>query len=592
MRLTELSIQPIENTGWGSGPLIFGEDITQLYGPNGCGKTPVIHSIAFAMGYPVCYRDDILAHCESVTLKAVHNDKVITFLRQMSKDFHVECSVSDQEETRIFYNEEDMSKFLLDFLGLSISALTSISNEPTYPYSSTFLPLFYVDQDSGYTSAYKAPNNFIKDQYAEMIRLSLGVPAKHSYESKKHLITKKNELSGLVVSIVSSEEFIGQLIEQASGNIYDTSEVDHKLEVLKLELDELRSNYDATSSAGSVMASIVNEKLADKRIIDFKIHEIEGRISDFNKIENEIEIEINTLSLNEESRRVFSSFNDICSNTGCQLFLGSSESYGKNLLYLRDQMKDLERNSKYQEVRLGEFIQRSNKLEEEINSLKANIAKDQQEGSSLSLVNTISEITKSIIDLQSSKEIISRIASEKKAHNELLRRRMGLQDDIAALSDNVGSSDLRSLEFRTIFKTKIIEWLDVLSTKNVSRDITVDADFNVIFGGEKLSQLSGSTLLRVVLALKSAFFEVYLSRETPTIKFLIFDTPKQHDIESEHFAAFIKKLKNLVADQKAQIIFSTTEYHYENQENDIEWVPQFPNVEQNMFLGTIEQLSE
>lgn len=591
MRLTELSIQPIENTGWGSGPLIFGEDITQLYGPNGCGKTPVIHSIAFAMGYPVRYRDDILAHCESVTLKAVHNDKVITFLRQMSKDFHVECSVSDQEETRIFYNEKDISKFLLDFLGLSISALTSISNEPTYPYSSTFLPLFYVDQDSGYTSAYKAPGNFIKDQYAEMIRLSLGVPAKHSYESKKHLISKKNELSGLVVSIVSSEKFIGQLIEQASGNIYDTSEVDHKLEVLKLELDELRSNHDATSSAGSVMASIVNEKLADKRTIDFKIHEIEGRIADFNKIENEIEIEINTLSLNEESRRVFSSFNDICSNTGCQLFLGSSESYGKNLLYLRDQMKDLERNSKYQEVRLGEFIQRSNKLEKEINSLKANIAKDQQEGSSLSLVNTISEITKSIIDLQSSKEIISHIESEKKSHNELLRRRKELQNDIAALSNNVGSSDLRALEFRTIFKTKIIEWLDVLSTKNVSRDITIDADFNVLFGREKLSQFSGSTLLRVVLALKSAFFEVYLSRETPTIKFLIFDTPKQHDIESEHFAAFIKKLKNLVVNQKAQIIFSTTEYHYKNQENDNEWVPPFPSVEQNMFLGTTEQLS-
>ena len=86
-------------------------------------------------------------------------------------------------------------------------------------------------------------------------------------------------------------------------------------------------------------------------------------------------------------------------------------------------------------------------------------------------------------------------------------------------------------------------------------------------------------------------FEILISKELPQIEFLIFDTPRQHDIEAEHFANFISKLKRLVENQSAQIIFSTTEYHYENQISDVEWVPQFPGAEQNMFLGTQEQLN-
>lgn len=50
MKLIELKIHPSGKDGWGSKNLVFASDITQLYGPNGSGKTPVIHSIAFALG--------------------------------------------------------------------------------------------------------------------------------------------------------------------------------------------------------------------------------------------------------------------------------------------------------------------------------------------------------------------------------------------------------------------------------------------------------------------------------------------------------------------------------------------------------------
>ncbi|WP_206538740.1 hypothetical protein, partial [Aeromonas finlandensis] len=59
------------------------------------------------------------------------------------------------------------------------------------------------------------------------------------------------------------------------------------------------------------------------------------------QLTHEINTEIDTLNLNEEARRVFLSFNEICGSSCCQLFNSSSNSYSKNLLYLKDQIKDL-----------------------------------------------------------------------------------------------------------------------------------------------------------------------------------------------------------------------------------------------------------
>ena len=95
--------------------------------------------------------------------------------------------------------------------------------------------------------------------------------------------------------------------------------------------------------------------------------------------------------------------------------------------------------------------------------------------------------------------------------------------------------------------------------------------------------------LRVVLAIKAAFFDIYISRGAPHIEFMIFDTPRQHDIEVEHFASFIQHLKHMVKGNSCQVIFSTTKYHYDPQEQDVEWAPSFPRNEQDMFLGILDK---
>lgn len=585
MRLLDLKIMSSGQNGWESELLEFGDDITQLYGPNGSGKTPVIHSIAYALGYPVRYRDDIIAKCGSVILRVEHEDKILTFERELSKSFYLKCKSTGQDKAHVFYNERDASDFFLRELGISTVALTSNQNEPSYPYVSSFLPLFYIDQDTGYTSAYKAPSSFIKDQYSEMVRLALGVPAKHSFENKRFLIERKNELDAVNVEVVNKEKFIQRLEEQRGAAQSTSTEINIELKSLTAQLDNLRDSYDATSDAGYILKRMVREKQNEKLKLDSNIRDLESRVFGFKKIQSEIEIEINTLSLNEESRHMFTSFEDVCSAQGCGLFLGSSESYGKNLLYLRDQIKDLDRNTSFREIRLEEYREAFRKLEAEVESIRGSLQKQKNEPETTSLIAAISAITQSIIDFQGRKDLIERIESEKRDYVGLLNIRSALQNDIASLQPGTGSGDLRVLEFRTSYRKKVVEWLDVLSTKNVSRDITIDADFGVLFGTEKLSQFSGSTLLRVVLALRAAFFELFISSERNSVEFLILDTPRQHDIETKDFAAFISKLKSICKGKRAQVIFSTTEYHYESAKNDKEWLPTFDGFEQPMFLG-------
>lgn len=590
MRLLELKIVPEVDTGWGSHRLQFGDDITQLYGPNGCGKTPVIHSIAFALGYPVRFREDIMEHCASVSLKVVHRDIVAVFNRDFKPGFCIQVRTSQMQQTETFYSEADFSRFFFDFVGIPFPTLTDLRNNPAQPYVSTFLPLFYVDQDTGYTQAYKSPSSFLKDQYAEMVRLAIGVPPKHSYDEKKLILEKKSELSSTDRAIVDKEKLLLALVEEVDSTLGTAEDIERRLLELRGHLDELRTSRDTFATANSALSDMLFSRRRDLRSLELEINDLKQRINDFGKIRGEIDGEINTLSLNEESKRLFSSFQDICANPECGLFLQSSESYGKSLLYLRDQMKDLDRNTEFLNVRLLGLVAQAAEVTEDIAGLTARVEKEAEADGSGALIEAISEATSKIIDLQAEKMKVLRLERERALFQDLASKRNKLHDDIAALSGGANEVDIRQLEFKARYRKKIIEWLDVLSTKNLSRNISFDSDFEPVFGTEKINQFSGSTLLRAVLAVRAAFFELYLASDIASIKFLIFDTPRQQDIEAEHFGAFLNKLKKLVNGTKAQVIFSTTEYRYDAQASDVEWTPQYEGEEQNMFLGTIEQL--
>jgi hypothetical protein len=336
------------------------------------------------------------------------------------------------------------------------------------------------------------------------------------------------------------------------------------------------------------MDELIYDKQALHKTLRTQIAELQVRVGGVQRIKNEIEVEINTLSLNEEARRVFTSFREICSNTACGLFLGSSDSYGKNLLYLRDQVKDLQRNTANQQARVMELTENANQIAGEIKSLSAK-REALVEGDEVSgLVESIGQYTRRMFELQRERQSVEELENDERAYVELLNERETIQNDLASLGGTAGESDLRSIAIRARWRERILYWLDILKTMNVSTEISIDADFEIQFGQEKLTQFKGSTLLRVVLAIHTAAFELYLSEADGAFRFLILDTPRQQDVQREDLGGYIEQLKRLAVESNAQVVFSTTNYRYKCVDGDEEWQPKFPGPKQKMFLGTIK----
>lgn len=518
MILRYIKIEAAGATGWFSNELEFGENITQLFGPNGCGKTPIIQSVAYALGYPVKYREDIYNHCKAVLLRINVGGRDVELRRAIQKEFDIEVRV-DENQSSAFYDERSYSAFLFDLFGVDTTTLTSKGNEPVPPYLSAFLPLFYLDQDAGYTSLYSPPSSFYKNQYAEMIRLCFGLPPKHSYDKKKHTFAKQRELDELDRAVVRQQQLLENLNGELGTSQRASAELDSEILAVRTQISSLEGGRGLADEALSAINRIFRDRQKEEYSIEAEIGELRERIDGFGRIMEEIEVEIRTLSLNEEARRLFESFRDICANPNCGLFLGSVDSYGKNLLYLRDQLKDLDRNRGAQELRIVQLEKRLTAIRSELTALEKNRQDALSKHGLDAVIDTISELTSRVVALQKEKQVRDALNEEQREYVSLLNKRERIQNDLASLNGSADASDLRILELMRSIRERIVFWLDTLRTRNVSREVRVDGDFGVEFGQEKIAQFAGSTLLRVILAIRTAVFEVYSANLSNKFRF-------------------------------------------------------------------------
>src|SRR5690606_9314267 len=106
-----------------------------------------------------------------------------------NQEFH--ASIDFDGDCSEHFNEGSFSASLFSCLDLEPPSLVSNKGGKAQPYISTVLPVFYLNQGDGYTTAYKSPSPFITDQFVEMIRFVFGLNPKHSFEVKKSLIEEK-----------------------------------------------------------------------------------------------------------------------------------------------------------------------------------------------------------------------------------------------------------------------------------------------------------------------------------------------------------------------------------------------------------------
>jgi hypothetical protein len=589
VRLLRLKVTPLGKDGWESPLLELGHRTTLLFAKNGSGKTPIIHSLAACLGFPIKFRDEIFSKCSSIALEAEHDGKEIVicrYLENKNSEFHATLTANDIQSEH--FSEGSFSEAFFTALGLDLPRLISNTGSAAQPYVSTVLPVFYLNQGDGYTAAYKSTNPFIRDQFVEMVRFVFNLNPKHSFDVKKSLIQEKIALEAQTRKIVAAK----RVYEYQSQGV-DSRETNHKILKFRLlelisKIDMLRDSVDAKGSANSALNEFLKQKetqIASKRT---ELYELQNRVSGIDAIRNEIAGEISTLGLNEESRRVFLSFNEICASATCGLFLNSTESYGKNLLYLRDQIKDLDRNVSRAEIRIEHLTKAIEELTDERIRILEGLDAPSASGID-QLVTAVQTLTKELVDVQTE---IGKIEALKEESFKLVKmedERLLIQDRI----DNLSSKGRPDLEFNRL-RLKLIDltvkWMDTLETHNVRRNIDIDLDFKFSFNGEPLDLFEGSTKIRLVLAIHAALFENYLSDPTKPFRFLILDTPKQQELHTEDLAKYLVKLEIMCEENNAQLILSSTEYDHPTGPNDKRWLPMYIGPDHPMYLGKTTDL--
>ena len=458
MRLLDLTLEPRGVNGWGSSTLAFGRRVTSLFAPNGSGKTPLIQSVAFCLGYPVTFRDDINNKCDAATLAVAVNSRVLKIRRTIGKDFYVKVT-SEDGGVKEFFTEGDFSTAVFETLEMSQPKLVSNKRQLTYPYLATLLPLMYLDQDRGYADLYRAPASFISDQAVEMVRFAFGLGPKHSFTEKSDLLKAKEDLEALDRRVVYQQKAVTDLSKGVDDRPETQLALERQADEFRRKLAGLRESATVKGSSSSALEDLAAAKENSVRQTKQQILELQERIDGLAGIRSEIATEIDTLALNEESRRVFESFEDICRNPNCGLFIGSSESYAKNLLYLKDQIKDMERNADRVSVRLEELKVVLAQQQDELNFVVTRIKQQSAASGVDDLVTAIQQMTQEVYSIERAKASIDILRNEKATLLKLQNDRERLQDRIGNLSTG-GRSDHEFNRLRARLHTLVVKWLD------------------------------------------------------------------------------------------------------------------------------------
>lgn len=581
MKLISLKLSPRGVNGWESPLLVFGRRTTSLHARNGSGKTPIVQSIPFCLGFDVKFQNDIREKCQYATLTIEHDGQEFRISREFG-DFHVVVEAADGK--REFFSEGDFSKALFEELDLSVPVLVGTNRQATRPYISSLLPIFYVRQIGGYDEPYRPPAQFILDQFVEMVRFAFGQGPKRSYTTQKDLLAARDQLEADQRRIVYQQKVVADLSASIDDSPSTRNRLVQRTATLTSQIKDLRESADVAGAASDALTELLHAKEERIRAIRRQHGDLSARVTGIESIRSEIEGEIQTLSLNEESRRVFESFFDVCGRADCGLFLSSSASYAKNLIYLKDQIKDLESNAKRAEAQLSLLADRIKDEESERASIVERINQRNGQAATGQLVSAVQSLTRELLESEQYLASIEQLTEARRKYVQFESDRDKTQNRIAMLS-NHGRSDLDFNVLRNKIQTLTIKWMDILKTPNASREVEIDLDFKFRFGKQTIDVFNGSTRSRIILAIHAAIFEHYLQDRKRPLRFLILDTPKQQELANEDLARYLRALEDLCDEFDGQILISATEYHHEIEDADKEWTPQFAGAEQMMYLG-------
>jgi hypothetical protein len=272
------------------------------------------------------------------------------------------------------------------------------------------------------------------------------------------------------------------------------------------------------------------------------------------------------------------------------MFAGPEQSYGRALLYLKDQIKDLKVSDR-------DIGRDEEAVAEEIAAVEAQIAerhraRDEALAASpeAQLMTKLNALTRDLVSVQVRLASYQQFAIERQKFERLLEQREQANAAVAAARPRGGRVETDPvIDVRRQLTDSMQRWLRTLNTRNMKTAL-FDDDFNPVIDGVKFtatSHQSGSTRTRIVLAFHAAILEVSLNRGGNHPGWLFFDAPKQHELDQRDFDAYAEQLK-LLSDRhpgRVQLVFSVADLKTHFEATDEVWVPSYWFGNELRFLG-------
>jgi len=593
MTLETLQIFPRGEAGWGCGPLRFGRHTTLLLGPNGAGKTPLIKAITYCLGYPIELPPLVRQKCRAATLTIVVDGERHTIERQLAPGLDVTVT-SSSGGTSTFSDERTFSQWILPKLGVSLRTLASKSGEKVAPYVSVVGPMFLVDQDTGWVISYVPfeTHQFVKDQREEVARWLLDVPAKNRPIDKSEYQAAKTTLSAIQEQISfkrrALEALQRELGEDAAAGA--VQQLEERRLALEAGLLRAHSILESASQDESALDVRVREVVGRRDEIAFKLSNAKRRKAQLLEVQAEVGTELAALEENEVAAEVF---RGLCGSETCQFFRKPEESYGRRVLYLKDQLKDFEFST-------GETQRDLALLQQQLTGAEATaqqaveLKKRSLEGTGAGVaVAAVQATSLELADVRVRIDRVARIAREREQIDALINKELRAAEEVNELRPTAGArrETARLLDARQKLAATFKEWLLALRTPNVPADAAFDEDLRLIVSGEKFSSKSshsGSTRTRLVLALHAAFLETSLAIGGAHPRLLVLDAPRQHELSAPDLRSFVKRFYAISCKEKVpvQLILSATKPEVAPKGMiDVTWEPSFRFEKKLRFLG-------
>jgi hypothetical protein len=586
IKLESFQYLPRGENGWTSGILHFGGLLTVVQGPNGTGKTPIMKGIMQGLGHEVELPPEILEHCEFSQMTISVDGQSVTLTRRLSQDFDIR--VKGEKEDQTFSSQAEYAKWFIGLFTEDSLTLTTKQNQPTELYPNLLFPALWVDQDHGWTTDYWTPlnRNFIQDQRNEVIRFLVGLPPRHPFRSRSEFDAAKESLERIEKTIEMQRFVVERL--RSNEQLAD----DEQPRLLERQ-QQLKSDLEANTEVIEAIRSttvVFDRQLAalEQQRDDLTKNEsiLSRRKGQLKLVLSEVDGEEDVLAANVQATDLLRQF---CGHEDCKMFANSERSFGRSLLFLKDQIKDLEASDRDISNKVEQIGQYRNSLDEQILQVRRRRDIAVKNSPQAEVSAKLGAITKELVAVELRLAKLQQYETERTKFERLLDQREQASAAVAAARPT-GLRGVNAIsDVRQQLGDSMQQWLATLRTQN-TRTAHFDDDFVLYVDGSKFgltTHQSGSTRTRIVLAFHAALLEVSLDRGGNHPGWLLFDAPKQHELNQADFDSYARRLQLVAARYpgRVQLVFSAADLKTQLEATDEMWIPNFLIHGEPRFLG-------